>query len=109
MIPVLPKCSFSFLAGIEFLGGPAGYQLKTLGNNIFAGVDNQQVDMVRGDGIVENTKTVPFLCLKKPVEPSLPVFLKFQQKFLFMTSVRYVPGTTGKIMPVGSWHEGKFS
>ncbi len=53
MIAVFPERSFSFFAPVEFLGGPARYELHGFrdGLRIFV-VHDKQVDMVRSDGVV---------------------------------------------------------
>lgn len=44
MIAVFPESSFALFTLIEFLGSSSGSQLETLGDNIRAAIDDQQVN-----------------------------------------------------------------
>ena len=68
MVAVLPERSLPVFALIVFLGGAAGNQLHTVGDDVRPGVFDQKMNMVRGDHIVEHGQTEAFFCLENPVQ-----------------------------------------
>ncbi len=84
MIAVFPEGSLSILALIEFLGRSPGYQLKAFWEDIRPAIDHQQMDMIGGDHIVENSQTKALFGFKEPGMPAPPVPGEFQEKFFFL-------------------------
>jgi hypothetical protein len=66
MITVFPERSFSYFALIEFLSGSPGNQLKTFGDYIRPAIEDQQMDMIRGDRVVKYSQAIAFLGFKEP-------------------------------------------
>jgi hypothetical protein len=66
------------------------------------------MDVVRGDNIIENPKTVSSLCFRQPADPAFFILVKFEKKFFFMAPVGDVPDTVKDIMSVGSGHKDRF-
>jgi hypothetical protein len=62
------------------------------------------MNVVASDHVIQDLQSVSFFRLIEPLEPSVPVFGKPEQKFPFVTPVRDVPDVPVKIMSFGSGH-----
>lgn len=62
------------------------------------------MDMVRGGDVIEYAQPVAFSGFKKPTHPTSAVSGKFEQPFLLMAPVGYVPGVSGQEVSFGSGH-----
>ena len=98
---------------------PEGYRLQHLGlswrvrpsdeldalrDHIWSGISYQQVNVVRGDYVIEYTKPKALPRLEQPAKIVLPVPCKFQEKGLLMAAMRDVPDLAGQKMTVASGH-----
>ena len=54
MVPVLPKCAVTRFPLVVFLRAAASYQLNTIGDDIWTGVFNQKMNVVRCHDVIEN-------------------------------------------------------
>jgi hypothetical protein len=61
MITVLPKRPLPSFALVVFLSGAAGNQLHTAGDNVWAGVFDQKMDMIAGDNVIQHRRPKRFL------------------------------------------------
>jgi hypothetical protein len=105
MIAIFPVGTFSTLPLIEFLSGPARYQLNGFGYHVsMAIVPDEEMNMVGSYRITEHAETVPLFCFKYPLEIAAAISGEFQEKFLFMTPMRNVPDMPWDIMSVRPWH-----
>ena len=91
VVAVLPECALALFALVEFLGGPSGNQLHALRYHFITGIENQQVDMVRGGDVIQYAKAKALSRLEQPMPPAIPVSGEFEQKFLLVTAVRDMP------------------
>jgi len=72
------------------------------------------VDVVGGNRVIKDAKTVAFPCLKDPLKVPPAVSGKLQKKFLLMTPVSNMPDITRYVMPtcprhlIGPFLEGQF-
>ena len=105
LYPLIPERPFPLLTNIVLLSCPARYQLKAFRNSFLTGINDKQMDVIRGGNVIEHTKDVSFSGLKKPISPTLPVFVKFKEKLLFMAPMCYMPNATWDVMPVCSCHK----
>jgi hypothetical protein len=64
MITIFPESTFSLFSLVIFLSSSAGYQLNTFGNNIFFGIDDKEVNVIRGDNVIENAQAIAFFSSK---------------------------------------------
>jgi hypothetical protein len=61
MVAVLPVCPIASLPLIKLLAGPTGNQLHGFWNHItVAIVGHEQMNVVRGDDVIQNRQTVSF-------------------------------------------------
>jgi hypothetical protein len=104
MIAVFPKSSFTLFTLIEFLGSSPGNQLETFGDDYRAAIDDQQMDVVGGHYIVENSQPKTLLGFKKSEKPPYSVPGEFQKKFLFVAPMGNVPHLSRNMMSVCSRH-----
>ena len=105
MITIFPKRTFLFLSLIIFLPGPARYQLNRVRYHIpITIIRHQNMDVIRGEYIIQHAEPVTLLCLKRPLQPSPTVSGELQKEFLFMAPMGYVLYVTGQIMSVCSRH-----
>jgi hypothetical protein len=106
MITIFPESALSTFANIVFLGGPASDKFKSFRNAVpTPGVVNQQVDVVRGDHVVQDTQIFePLSGPIEPFDPSSAVPGKLQQEFSFMAAVGNMPDMPWPEMPVGARH-----
>lgn len=59
-----------------------------------AGILDQQMNMIGSHNIVEDTQAIAFFCLEQPMNPAAPIVAKLEQKFLLVTTVGDVYGST---------------
>jgi hypothetical protein len=62
------------------------------------------MDVVGGDHIVEDSKSVTLSGFIEPMKPAIFIFGKFEQEFSFMAPVGNVPDKSRQIMSFGSSH-----
>jgi hypothetical protein len=105
MITVFPECPFAAFSLIVFLTGTACHQLQGSGQNVtVAAINSQEMDMVRGDRIVQNLQPVALFCLKQPMPPPLPISPEPEQKLLFMAAMSNMPDLSWNIISIRPWH-----
>ena len=104
MISVFPESTFTTLSAIVFLRDASGGQLHTGREFLFTTVSNQQVDVVRGNCVVQYRQTISTPCLIKPVDPASPIPGKLEKKLPLVTTVRDMPDVTWQNVPVCSCH-----
>jgi hypothetical protein len=104
MIAVFPESPFALLTLIEFLGSSPGNQLETLGDDIRGAIDDKQMCMIGGSHVVENPQAKTFFGFKEPGKPAPPVLGEFQEKFLFVATMGYVPHLPRNMMSICSCH-----
>jgi hypothetical protein len=104
MIAIFPESTFAILPQIELLGGSAGYQLQALRNGFLTAIQHQQVDVIGGDNVIENLEAKTFLGLIQPMLIAAAIMRKFQEEFLLVAAMSYVPDTTRYIVTICSWH-----
>jgi hypothetical protein len=75
---VLPKRAVPSLALVVFLSGAAGNQLYTAGDNVWAGVFGQKMDMVGGDHVIQHRKTEALFGFEYPAQITAPVARELQ-------------------------------
>jgi hypothetical protein len=105
MIAIFPVGALSAFPLIVFLSGTPCRQLNALGDDLSSlSVINEEMYMIGSCHVIENDNPIPFLGLKKPVDPPLAVLCEFQQELLLVATMCNVPCMTGYVMSVGSWH-----
>jgi hypothetical protein len=87
------------------LGAASGHQLHTAGDLALSAITDQEMDMVRRNDVIQNTKPIAFLGLKQPMAPTVSISGEFQQKLLFVAAVGNVPDVAGQEMTIGAWHQ----
>jgi hypothetical protein len=109
VITVFPECPFAAFSLIVFLAATAGHQLQGPWQNVTgAAINYQEMDMVRGDHIIQNLQPVTLLRLKQPVPPSLPVSQKPKKKLLLMAAMSKMPDLPWNIIAIRPWHFPSF-
>ena len=104
VIPVFPKGALSVFAAVEFLRRLSCNQLQAFRNHLILSIEHQQVDVVGGDGVVENIQPKTLLRLEQPLQPALSVPCELEEKLLLMATMGNVPELSRDMMTVGSRH-----
>jgi hypothetical protein len=84
----------------------ASNQLHTAGNNVWASVFDQKMDMIAGNHVIQHRKTEALFGFEHPAQITLSIARKLQEKLFLMATVSDVPNVTGKKMTVGSRIDG---
>jgi len=67
-------------------------------------VPGEQMTVVAGGGVVQDTQAVPLARLIEPIDPRPPVATELQQELALMTPMRQVLDITGKMVTIGARH-----
>jgi hypothetical protein len=102
MIAVFPKGSFALFPLVVFLRDSPGDQLHALGNFVVPHVFHQQVDVIGGSHVIQDTESVALFGLKQPSDPGPTVIGEFQEKFLLVASMGDMPDMTRQEISIGS-------
>jgi hypothetical protein len=78
MIAIFPECAVAPFSLIVFLPTAARDQLHAVGDNVWAGVFNQKVNVVARDNVIKYRKTEALLRLKNPAQIRVPITRKLQ-------------------------------
>jgi hypothetical protein len=60
------------------LSGAAGNQLHTAGDNVWAGVFDQKMDMIAGNPVIQHRKTEALFGFEYPAQITLPIARELQ-------------------------------
>ena len=105
MVPVFPESALSTFALVVLLACSAGDQLHGFGNGACsAGVRYDEMDVIGGDGKIQDGKVIPLSGLEKPLHPPGAISGKLEKKFLLMAAMGQVPDITGNEMSVCTGH-----
>ena len=78
MVTIFPVGTFSIFPIVVFLPSSPRNQLNRFGNHIpVTVVPHKEMDMVGGDGVVQDTEPISLLRLKQPLEITAAVLGKF--------------------------------
>jgi hypothetical protein len=77
------------------------FYMQRIGDDLpsFSIID-RQMDVIRSHHVIQHTQAKPFSGLKKPIDPSLTITSKLQEKLPLVTTMRQVPDLSSQIMPV---------
>ena len=67
-------------------------------------VHDQQVNVIRGGGVIENVQAITLLGFEQPIQPTFPVSGKFEKKFFLVAPMCDVPDLSRNMMPIRSCH-----
>jgi hypothetical protein len=107
VVPILPKGALTIFALIKLLARSAGHELHAPRNHVSTSVLQQQMNMVGRHRIVEHGKSEPLLCLEEPVEVPAPVACDFEEEYLSVAAMSYVPDVSRQEMAVGARHRSR--
>ena len=74
---IVPESTFAVFPDVVRLPCVAGQQLHAFGNDIFATVHGQQMDMIACYSIGNHPETIVFFSFEKPVSSGFYVLFKF--------------------------------
>jgi hypothetical protein len=105
MVTIFPKGSLPDFPGIVLLACPFGDQLDHLGNLVIPSpISDDEVDMIRGNRVVQDLDIKPFTGLIQPVKIALTASSEFEQKLPFVAAVGDMPDVAGQKISIRSWH-----
>ncbi len=106
MITVLPKCTLTIFALIEFLACPPCNQFNRIWDDIpFIASKYKKMNMIRSNRIIQYHQSISLFCFIQPLKPSTSILGKFEQKFPFVAPVGDVPYLSGYIVSLCSRHK----
>lgn len=107
VITILPESPFPAFSLVILLACPARDQLDGLGDNLFPlGVPYHEVNVVRGDRIVQNRNPKTLPRLEQPLQPPALISGEFQQEFPLVTSMGDVPNVSRNVVPIRPCQDG---
>jgi len=104
VIAVLPERTLAAFSVVVVLGATPCDPLHAAGNLSLPLITHQQINRVRGDDAVQNTKSETSLGLKKPAQPTLTVFGELEQKVFPVAPVGDVPDMMWQKNPMRVGH-----
>ena len=106
MKAVFPIGSIALFPLIVCLATTSRHQLHGIGDEVAAfPVIDEQMDMIRGDHIIQHTQVKTLPGFKEPAHPGLAVSGKFQQKLSLMAAMSQVPNLPSQVMAMRPSHE----
>jgi hypothetical protein len=73
MVAILPKRSLAVFTLIVFLRRAAGDQLHALSDDVGSRVVDQEMNVIRCHGIIQDTQTETFLRFENPMQVTAPI------------------------------------
>ena len=73
VIAIFPECAVPIVAPVVLLSGTPGDQLHRVRDRVVAVIVDEQVDVVRGDDVVQDAQAVASTRLEEPVQPAPPI------------------------------------
>jgi hypothetical protein len=105
MVTIFPKGTLTTFPGIVLLARSPGDQLDQIGNLVLSSpVPDDDVDMVRGNRVVQDLDRKPFTGLIQPMLVALTGSSEFEQEFPFVAAVSNMPDVAGQKKSIRSWH-----
>src|SRR3990172_3108390 len=102
VVAILPEGPPASLSLVVTLPRPAGDELQAAGNLALRSVANQEMNVVAGNGVVQDAEPVAFARLVQPPHPRSPVSGELQKELLAMAALRDVPDVAGKVVAIGA-------